>query len=124
MSKVAKEKNINTLEKARFTNQKGRGDVAKVSLDEDNGKLGTVQTILTTVPTKINTPKKASSFNIFHQTEDAGFYIGDKNVDNTAPVVTDVDVIEATGMKTDNRNSIYGFVSSGTLTVFAIGVHQ
>lgn len=81
-----------------------------------------VKTVVTTTATRIKTPVNSREFVLFHQEADESFFMGDKDVSVSDVEVFDGDMVEFTQMQKDDGNEIYGITSTGTVTVFAMGV--
>lgn len=84
--------------------------------------LQVATTVITTTATKINTPDDTSNFTIYHETEGTIIAIGDSTVTtSTRPRLENGDVLEVSNFELNNANELYGIVSVGNITIYAVG---
>jgi len=85
--------------------------------------LEVVSTTITTTATQINTPESTGNFHLVHKTHGTTVYIDGADVTASSYPLEAYEDLPFKGMSKGD-NEIYGIVSSGTATVWAIGVYK
>jgi len=80
-------------------------------------------TAVTTTATQINTPDNCKNFYLIHKTHGSTLYVDGADVTSSSYPLEEYEEMNFKSMQKDNGNEIYGIASTGTITVWAIGVY-
>lgn len=119
------DKNINTLEKKKFTlDADGKTSHRTQKAARRFNTFNAAKTSVGTSATKINVPEDCTDFVLYHIETGETLWLGNSDTITTAstgiaPIPANFQV--AMELIKGNDNNLYGVVSAGTIDVYAIG---
>lgn len=117
--------NISDREKDKFGFQKGRTYVNVNPNFIEANKLNVKRTEVSTAPVKIDFPEEGNEFLIYHDDASGSVWLGDNDgiaadTGDVAPLLPNMRL--PVYVAQDNDNELYGITSSGTISVFVLGM--